>query len=367
MINKKFFLISFILVFVLTSFSLAQKTKFKPNRYLETIINEGPSLVVEDNNVKFKFTGINLRKPDERIYFQIKLWPLDKDWQNYYYSEKSYYNLPRGRNFYFFYVRAINDKNEYDPKPAIYFFETRISPYYKDVSLGTFYDGLRLTLYNNTNKEINITGWKIHTSRIVFTIPQGVRDFVYDVKKAKFEDIILAPYGKAIIYAVYSSATSAPLGSDWRNLPLSPYGFNFLNNKCFFYIDSNLSDYYCDSLTFNREELLNMVLSGKISSNCAVLLSSADCDGSWLLRRLRESKDSRCQAIVEDWYNYQSCYRRRSNEKDFFGKTWRIYFDPRSDYDKENRKLLERFYRDRYERISLYDQNNLLVNTYEIY
>lgn len=349
------------------NFSLAQKNKTQPNRYLDTIITNNPPKIFEDNNIKFTFSGFNLSKPNEKIRFQIKLWPLDKDWQDYYYSEKTYYNLPKGRNFYLFYVRSVNDKNEHDPLPAIHFFETRISPFYKDVSIDTSYDGLTLTLYNKTNKEINITGWKIYTSRIVYTISQGVKIFNYDFNKVKQEDIILTPYGKAIIKAVYSSLTSTPLGLTWDKIPRSPYGFNFLNNKCFIYINPDLSDYSCDRLYFDQNKLLEMVLGGKISSQCAVILNSADCDGKWLLKRSLEINDFRCQIIIENWYNYNSCFQRRSTEKDFFGNTWRIYFDPRSDHDKQNRKQLDRIYRDRYERIIIYDENFLFVNDYKIF
>ncbi|MCS7200663.1 MAG: lamin tail domain-containing protein [Patescibacteria group bacterium] len=365
--NKDLLLI--VLIFIVLGFSFAQqKPKFRPNRNIETIIQSAPPSIIETNQVTFKFSGVNFRKQDDKLRFQTKLWPLEKGWQDNYSNEKTYSNLPKGKNVYLFYVRAVNEKNEYDPFPAVYVFETRISPFYKDVSIGTSYDGMSLTLYNDSDREINITGWKISTSKLVFTIPQGVKNFTYDINKIKLEDIVLSARGRAIIQAVYSSATSGPIGSDWRNLPLSPYGFNFLPNKCFLYVNKNFNDHYaCDYLSISREELLQMVLNGRISSDCAVLLSSSDCDGSWLIRRTIERGDLRCQAIVEQWYNYNSCYQRKSADSDFFSKIWRIYFDPRNEDDKKNRKPIERFFRDRFEKIMLLDQNNLLVNSYEIY
>ncbi|GIW67322.1 MAG: hypothetical protein KatS3mg096_190 [Candidatus Parcubacteria bacterium] len=96
---------------------------------------------------------------------------------------------------------------------------------------------MSLTLTNNTNKEINITNWQIRTSNLIFTIPKGVKDFNPDQNKRKEENIILPPYGRAVFYAVYSSPTSSSTGLPFQNIPLSPFGVNFLGNQCFAYLD----------------------------------------------------------------------------------------------------------------------------------
>jgi len=364
---KKFQIILIIFLFFSSVFAQAS---LKKSNLIDTKITSAPPISVESNQVKFEFQGIDYSNRSKYFYFQTKLWPLENKWQTTYSNTRYYYDLPPGRRFYIFYVRAINDKNQYDPTPAIYIFITQISSFYGKVSISPNFDQLNITLQNNTNEKINITNWQIRTSKISYIFGKGVRDFIYDKNRAKFEDIILTPYGRAIISAVYSSATSAPVGISDNELrsKLSPFGFDFLNNKCFLYIDKKLSDNFCDSIiNYSREELYNKVLKGEISRNCAILIESGDCDGSWLLSRVKSIGDIRCQALVEDWYNYNSCYQRRHNEKDFFGPTWYIYFDPRDEIDKQDRKPLSAIFNSRYDRIVLYDNYGLIVADYKIY
>ncbi|GIW65215.1 MAG: hypothetical protein KatS3mg093_194 [Candidatus Parcubacteria bacterium] len=354
-----------VLFLLLPLFLFAQN--LRGSNLIDTIIISGPALTLEDTKAVFKFQAIDYSlKKSQYFYFQTQLWPLEKTWQNSYSTERYYY-LPKGIGLYILKVRAVNDKGYYDKTPAIYYFLTKTSEFYQDISISPSWDGMSLTLVNNTNKEINITDWQIRTSKIIFTIPKGVKDFNPDQSKRKEENIILPAYGRAVFYTVYSSATSAPRELSFQNIPLSPFGVNFLGNQCFSYLDKTYPSNFCDAVKYSPQELLNMVLTGKISRQCAILLQSYDCDGRYLLSRAREINDFHCQALVEDWYNYNSCYRRRSSEKDFYGKTWRIYFDPRSDYDKKERKPLERLFRDRFERIYLYDNNGLLVNKYDIF
>jgi hypothetical protein len=83
---------------------------------------------------------------------------------------------------------------------------------------------------------------------------------------------------------------------------------------------------------------------------------------SWILQ-----DDLQCLGFAEDFYNYTSCYERNRNNKDFFEKEWRVYFDPRSDLDKADRKPLPQIFRTRFEKIRLEDENGLLVNEYKFY
>jgi hypothetical protein len=224
-------------------------------------------------------------------------------------------------------------------------------------------------LQNNTNEKINITNWQIRTSKISYIFGKGIRDFIYDKNRAKFEDIILTPYGRAVVSTVYSSATSAPTALSDNELKsrFSSFGFDFLNNKCFLYIDKRLANNFCDNINYSRETLFDKVLRGEISRSCATLIENSDCDGTFLINRVKSIGDLRCQALVEDWYNYNSCYQRRHNDKDFFGPTWYIYFDPRSELDKQDRKPLSTIFNSRYDRIVLYDNGGLIVADYKIY
>jgi hypothetical protein len=335
-----------IFIFIISfSFVLAQKQTLKPNRSLETYILKGPDFNLESNYAEFEFKGINLRNPNDNIYFQIKLLPFDVKWENVYSSKKVYYSLPKGSYKATLMVRAVNYKNQYDPTPAYYTFKVNISKFYNDVSIYPSFDGLSLTLTNNSNQEIKITNWQIKTSMVYFKIPKAIKDFHPDPFLRKEEDIILQPYGRAIIIA--SS---------------SPLGYNFLGNQCFNYLndlfDIRYPVYFCDRLGYDREEIFNLVLSGKISQKCAFLLNNLGCGPLSKLDYKNLQEDLECLNLAVNFYNYSSCYNRNRNNKDFFAKEWRVYFDP---------KPFTKMFQTRFEKIRLEDENGLLVNEYKFY
>jgi hypothetical protein len=355
------------LFFLFLNFSLSQNL-LKRNYSLDTIIVSAPPFVVEDNYIQFKLKGVNNKNPEDKFYFQVKLWPLETKWRNVY-KQDVYYTLPKKQQFYTFYARAVNYKNEYDPIPAKYFFMTNISQYYKDIKISISPDGTKIYLINNSKQDINVTNWKIQTSNIAILIPQAIKDFHPDPQQRKLEDIVLRPNDKLIVFSVYFSTTSAPISLRPEKIPLAPFGFgnNFLGNQCFGYLLKDYPSNYCDIFNFSKDELLQMVLEGKISSQCADILKKTDCLGSRALSKSKEINDSKCRAIIENWFNYNSCYSRNKNKENFYGKEWRVYIDPRTDQDKFNRKPLPRLFKERYEQIKLYDSKGLLVNKYNIY
>jgi hypothetical protein len=364
-------LIVLTLIFILFSFALAQKQNLKPNRSLETYILKGPGFNLESNYAEFEFKGINFKKPNDEIYFQVKLLPFDLNWQDVYSSRKVYYSLPKGSYFALLMVRAVNYKNEYDPTPAYYLFKVNISKFYNDIDIYPSYDGFQLTLINNSDKEIKITNWQIKTSLIYFKIPKAVKDFHPNPNLRKEEDIVLQPYGKLVISAVYENEKSAPRNLSKEELRLSPLGINFLGNKCFNYLNElyNLNYYvsFCDQLGFREDELLNLIFSGKISRRCAIKINNLGCGplSAYDYKILQDNPQ--CLGFAEDFYNYNSCYERNRKSKDFFAKEWRVYFDPRSDLEKADHKPLPQIFRTRFEKIRLEDENGLLVNEYKFY
>ena len=361
----------FILIIFSFSFVLAQKQNLKPNRFLETYILKGPDFNLESNYAEFEFKGINFRNPNDNFYFQVKLLPFDLKWENVYSSKKIYYSLPKGSYFAILMVRAVNYKNEYDPTPAYYLFKVNVSKFYNDVYISPSFDGFSLTLINNSNKEIKLTNWQIKTSLIYFKIPKAVKDFHPNPNLRKEEDIVLQPYGRLVISAVYENEKSAPINLRREELRLSPLGINFLGNQCFNYINRDYKLNYfvsfCDQISFSNEELLNLVFSGRISRKCAVKISSLGCGPLSAFDYQILQDDPQCLGFAEDFYNYNSCYERNRNNKDFFEKEWRVYFDPRSDLEKADRKPLPQIFRTRFEKIRLEDENGLLVNEYKFY
>jgi hypothetical protein len=342
---KRLFFLTFILIIFSFYFAWAQKQNLKPNRFLETYILKGPAFNLESNYAEFEFKGVNLRNPNDNIYFQVKLLPFDINWENVYSSRKVYYSLPKGSYLAILMVRAVNYKNEYDPTPAYYPLKVNVSKFYNDIYISPSYDGFSLTLTNNSNKEIKITNWQIKTSLISFKIPKAIKDFHPNPNLRKEEDIVLQPYGRVVI-----TASSSPLG------------INFLGNKCFNYININYklgySVSFCDRINFNSEELLNLVLSGRMSRECAIKISSLNCGPLSASNYRILQNDPLCLSFAQDFYNYNSCYERNKNNKDFFEKEWRVYFDP---------KPLNKIFQIRFEKIRLEDENGLLVNEYKFY
>ena len=368
--KKVLFLLFLLFGFFSFNFSLSDNKNLKGSVFIDTFVIKGPDLVIEDNNVTFEIQGYDYLNQSKYFYFQTQLWPIEKEWQTWYSSKKSYYNLPKGPNFYIFKARAINDKGQYDLSPVSYYFYTKISPFYKDISIYPFYDALGLSLSNFSNKEIKVSNWRIKSTLIDFRIPKAVKDYHPNPNLRKEEEIVLKPSDKLVISAVYDSVTSSPGGL--IKVPLSPLGINFLGNKCFIYINKNYPDlnypvYYCDSLNLSSEELLNMVLRGQISRSCAVKIQNLGCGPltSYVYQKFKD--DFYCLGIAEDWFNYNSCYQRNRNSKDFFGSEWRVYFDPRSQQEKQDRKPLGQIFQKRFEKIRLEDENGLLVNEYNFY
>ncbi len=338
----------------------AEKLKLKPNKNIETYIYyEYPDLNnIETNEVRFRFEGKNIKDPNDRFYFMYILFPLDKEWQTTYFNEKYFY-LPKGHNRYFLIVIAVNDKNEYDPSPAFISFTTKISPYFRDISIWPQGDKITLYINNYSNKEIDITNWKIISSNGIFTVPQGVKFVDPDFKYVK-ENIILPPYGRAKIIA-----TSSPLG------------FSFRINKCFKFFLNLRNDvrkfvdfipYYCKY--FTNKELFDLRKQG-FSINCLDFLRRFPCGPSFKdLDKIRN--DSRCLNFIDSLFTYRGCYYNSINDKDFLTNYWIIFITTPTTtiYSPTTSKYLEVYknlYETSYEEIKLYDNLNLLVNKYIYY
>jgi len=338
----------------------AQSKKLKPNKKIETYIHHDYFDLnnIETNIVKFVFEGKNFENPKERFYFLYILYPLERDWRASY-SNTKYFYLPKGYYRYFLIVTAVNKNGEYDPSPAYLSFNTKISRYFKDISISPRGDKFTLYLNNNTNKEINITNWRIVSSQGVYLIPKGV-NYVDPDYKYKKEDIILPPYGKAKIIA-----TSSPLG------------FSFRTNKCFKYFLNLRRDvekfvdyipYYCKY--FSREELFNLRKQG-YSINCLDFLKRISCPPRYKdLEKI--VYDSKCMKLIDDLFTYKGCYYNNLNQPDFLTKNWIIFIPTPTTTIYETstlrfKEIYKNLYQTRYEEIRLYDNKNLLVNTYIYY
>lgn len=358
-------ILSLVFLFTILFFNAFAQRLIK-NKFIDTIIVSKNDPVISSETVTFSFQGIDKSNKSKSFRFQTVLLPIEKKWQNYDLSTKTY-SLPKGLATYIFKVRAINDKNRYDPTPAFFVFTNYISNFYKDIRINISNDGFSLVLENKSTSSINITGWHLVSSNINLYIPKMVKNLLPDYYNITPEDVVLEPGGKLIIKAVYNNAASLPLNINQNDIKLAPLNFNFLVNKCLGYLHPDYTNLYCDKFTATKDELLTLVQTGRISRQCALILENPDCRGRETIKKVLEINDYYCKTLVFDWYNYRSCYARNQDKTDFYLKDWHMFIDPRSPQEISARKPLKRLFQDRYEAILLYDSNNLLVDKYSIY
>ncbi|MCS7184011.1 MAG: hypothetical protein NZ866_01525 [Patescibacteria group bacterium] len=335
-----------------------KEIKYKPNKYLETLIIEPKTLTfLEDNILRIIFSGRNKNNPLEKIYFQYKLHPIQKDWQRIFSNQKVII-LPKGKNFYTLYVRAINKNFEFDPSPAQAYIYTNISPYYKDINISINSNGDLLTIYNKSRERINIHQWRIISRRVNFLIPMAVRDVKPELE-LNLEEIILEPREKLFIYPLYATtATFIPRNFKYPYPQYSPLGFNFKVNKCFPYLAETRRELknYLKNLNFpcqkfSNQELFDFKRKYFLSDNCLKILEKLSCVGPTMKDWQKIGFDSNCYRFFENYYTYYGCYYNKKNDKDFYLKSWLIFVP-----------IYEKFAFSRYDEIKLYDRDGLLVN-----
>ena len=319
-------------------------TTTKPNKNIETYIKYKYKNLnnIENNLLEFELEGKNLKNPQDRFNFAYLILPLKKNWQILK-SNKLTLTLPKKYGTYILIITAINSKNEYDPTPIGLVFTVKISPYFGEVKITNLQNRNMIRLKNVSNKEIDISNWKIVSSIGNFIIPQGVK-MVDPNRIYQKEDIILKPQEEAKIIAT-----------------TSPLGFSFKANKCFNYLIKNIPklqkyiesiNYVCDK--FSKEELFELKNSG-YSLNCVLTLENSKCDGLDSIYLKKISNDTKCINLVYSRFNYNSCYERRKNDSDFLSRVWYIFIP--TNY----------LYMNRYEEVRLIDENGLLVDRYIIY
>jgi hypothetical protein len=349
---------------IITPSYAKENKKYINNKNLEThLINPQQKItILEDNTFDLIVNGENKKNPLDKIYFQYQIKPLDSHWQNLYSKTKKIV-LPKGNNLYTLYVRSVNKNLEVDPTPAKVYIYTKISNYFKDISIEINSQRNLLILKNNSQKEINVSQWRIISSKVNFLIPQAVKDVNPHLEK-RWEDIILSKNNRLIIYPLYATtADFLPKNFKYPYPLQSPLGFNFRVNKCFRYLMNNFPDlkqyirYYnfpCDKLSKN--EILNLRLNFKISNNCAKVLENLSCSGPKPEDWLKINYDSNCYRIFENRFTYNGCYQNKKNDKDFYLNDWLIFVP-----------IFDTFTNLKYDKIEIYDNQLLLVNRKFIY
>ncbi len=219
-----------------------------------------------------------------------------------------------------------------------------------------------ITLYNEGEGPINITGWKLRNgkdkrsyevygklqrfSADIALIPQGSLILMPSGESAK-KDIVLAPGEKAVI------TTGKPGAS-------SPYAItSFKENTCTGYLE-NLEDYaFRPALQNNcprpREEpgLLNMDAKcrkfvEKLSSCRTPEFDRLDEEGYPCETCVDgENLSSSCAKYVKEHFSYKGCLAHHAGDQNFSsGRTWRIFLGRSWEMwaeDYESIELFDRF------------------------
>jgi hypothetical protein len=82
--------------------------------------------------------------------------------------------------------------------------------------------------------------------------------------------------------------------------------------------------------------------------------------------------DTRCTNLLDNLYTYKGCYYNNLNAQDFLTKDWVIFIPAPTTTiyvtsTLSYKEVYKNLYETRYEEIRLYDDKNLLVNSYIYY
>lgn len=178
---------------------------------------------------------------------------------------------------------------------------------------------------------INITGWTIKTRKGTFIIPKGIEKYQ---KNMPLDNIIIKEQ-----LSVYLIGDASPLGSNQ----------NFRTNKCFGYLNQSL-DFYPSVYGSCPKPKLEDV--SHLNPYCQdFILHSYGCKMPNYSKDFKISTDSQCVSYILDYFTYNGCFKKYSQDPDFLKNYWYIYLD-------------RNFVQDYHDTVYLYDQYGLLVDQY---
>lgn len=231
--------------------------------------------------------------------------------------------------------------------------ESTRSPYHGKVTLSSIskpWDGdpskEYIYLYTNLdkNEEVNITGWYFKsevTGNFVFIGGASLLPFPFSKNES---NVVLKNGDRAIITKGFS-----------------PIGISFRTNKCTGYFEENRTFYPNLSTECPRIDTTKLPrFSTNLDRNdeCVDLLERLPrCKtvDSEYIRDLPDTVVRECKTYMQTQVNYNSCVAKHFSDTNFPGNEYRIFlnkFGP--------------LWRDKREKVNLYDQNGLIVDTFTI-
>lgn len=181
---------------------------------------------------------------------------------------------------------------------------------------------------------IDVTGWRIATLRSSAVIPRAVNIPEIDAVE---QDIVLPPGGELIVVTGQT-----------------PYPINFRENQCVGYFNQthtftpSLVD-FCNDRP-DRSNLITRGLNGECIETIESTLSCRTPAGPFQVGMIK----SECLDFINQNLNYSGCVKNIRDSKNFLKDVWRVSL-------KLNQKLFD----PRHDRITLRDQQGLLVDEFE--
>jgi len=232
------------------------------------------------------------------------------------------------------YTQPTNQEPKPKPKPKT----PTVSPYIDKVKINRVKTAnqyspslVALSIRPYKGEPINITGWTIKTRKGTFTIPKGIEKYQ---KNMPLDNIIIKDQ-----LSVYLIGNVSPLGSNQ----------NFRTNKCFGYLNQSLDFYPSIYGSCPKPELEDL---SHLNPYCQdFILHQSGCKMPNYSKDFKISTDSQCVSYILDYFTYNGCFKRYSQDPDFLKNYWYIYLD-------------RNFVQDYHDTVYLYDQYGLLVDQY---
>lgn len=305
----------------------------------ETVISFGPeegSKLTKEPEVVFRFKSIWSGNQDQ-IGFETKITGIDEEWVNSNSGEREI-KLLAGNHSYSFQVRARTGDGIVDLSPAVRNFIGLLSLHLDKVQITSASSGsfggsaMRVSLNNNSEENINITGWQIKGLYGVFSISQAVSAYNQFGGVSQNQDLVLEKNGLVDIFG-----------------DRSPLGINFRLNKCFGYLSKLYNFYY--GLSSNCPQLQSSELSGFTPACYDYLFSLGSCEVPDANRLNSFAGDTACRSFANSRLNYNGCFNAHYQDEDFFSNEWHLFSG-------------KNFIGERHDTLELFDKVGLFVGRY---
>ncbi len=332
-----------LVLFAPTPVQAASARTHKPQKkrtlvpILETTITDPTTTAVtlETNRLTVRFDGQNPRDPKDRLFYETFLFPLERQWLKTYSKSRSFNRLSHG--YYTFFVRTRNQKGFADPSPAFFNLDVKISDAYGQVNFSAS-SQTELNLSSSGRNPIRVSGWRISSLSSTSNIPPAVR-FVDSYFSNTAQEIILEPGQRLFLHA-----GDSPLGIDFRT------------NRCFGFLPNRSRIGFSSSCrSFSPDELFAIRRRWPVSDRCLSIIQAHACSAATDRERQSVERDYTCQRFLQNELTYRGCFERHHNDPDFLGNDWHVYV------------TTGQFRFSRYDIISLFDQNGLLVARQRIF